>query len=138
MSTMAVRASNRLADMVDWLESGPSIALRDGDRFVRVEDFERDGTYVVRAELPGVDPDKDIEVSVEGEYLTIHGERREETREKNRSEFRYGSFSRSLRMPASADASSVQATYRDGILEVVVPLGEERPHTQVPVVRTEG
>lgn len=138
MSTMAVRASNRLADMVDWLESGPSIALRDGDRFVRVEDFERDGTYVVRAELPGVDPDKDIEVSVEGEYLTIHGERREETREKNRSEFRCGSFSRSLRMPAGADASSVQATYRDGILEVVVPLGEERPHTQVPVVRTEG
>lgn len=138
MSTMAVRASNRLADMVDWLESGPSIALRDGDRFVRVEDFERDGTYVIRAELPGVDPDKDIEVSVEGEYLTIHGERREETREKNRSEFRYGSFSRSLRMPAGADASSVQATYHDGILEVVVPLGEERPHTQVPVVRTEG
>lgn len=138
MSTMAVRASNRLADMVDWLESGPSIALRDGDRFVRVEDFERDRTYVVRAELPGVDPVQDIEVSVEGEYLTIHGERREETREKNRSEFRYGSFSRSLRMPAGADASSVQATYRDGILEVVVPLGEGRPHTQVPVVRTEG
>lgn len=137
MSTMAVRASNRLADMVDWLESGPSLALRDGDRFVRVEDFERDGSYVVRAELPGVDPDKDIEVSVEGDYLTIHGERREEVREKNRSEFRYGSFSRSLRMPAGADASSVQATYRDGILEVVVPLGEERAHTQVPVTRGE-
>lgn len=137
MSTMAVRASNRLADMVDWLESGPSIALRDGDRFVRVEDFERDGNYVVRAELPGVDPDKDIEVTVEGEYLTIHGERHEEVREKNRSEFRYGSFSRSLRMPAGADATSVQATYRDGILEVVMPLGEEHPHTQVPVVRSE-
>jgi len=137
MSSMAVRASNRLADMVDWLESGPSIALRDGDRFVRVEDFERDGSYVVRAELPGVDPDKDIEVSLEGDYLTIHGERREEIREKNRSEFRYGSFSRSLRMPPGADTSAVQATYRDGILEVVVPLAEERPQTQIPVVRTD-
>ena len=73
--------------------------------------------------------------SVEGDYLTIHGERREETREKNRSEFRYGSFSRSLRMPPGADAASVQATYRDGILEVVVPIGEERPHAKVPVVR---
>ncbi|HEY0949498.1 Hsp20/alpha crystallin family protein [Nocardioides sp.] len=137
MSSMAVRASNRLADMVDWLESGPSIALRDGDRFVRVEDFERDGSYVVRAELPGVDPDQDIEVSLEGDYLTIRGERHEEIREKNRSEFRYGSFSRSLRMPPGADASAVQATYRDGILEVVVPLGEERPQTQIPVVRTD-
>ncbi len=137
MSSMAVRASNRLADMVDWLESGPSIALRDGDRFVRVEDFERDGTYVVRAELPGVDPDQDIEVSLEGDYLTIRGERHEEIREKNRSEFRYGSFSRSLRMPPGADASTVQATYRDGILEVVVPLGEERRQTQIPVVRTD-
>ena len=137
MSSMAVRASNRLADMVDWLESGPSIALRDGDRFVRVEDFERDGSYVVRAELPGVDPDQDIEVSLEGDYLTIRGERHEEIREKNRSEFRYGSFSRSLRMPPGADASTVQATYRDGILEVVVPLGEERPQTQIPVVRTD-
>lgn len=138
MSTMAERASHRLADMVDWLESGPSLALRDVDRFVRVEEFERDGTYVVRAELPGVDPDKDIDVSVEGDYLTIHGERREETREKNRSEFRYGSFSRSLRMPPGADAASVQATYRDGILEVVVPIGEERPHAKVPVVRGDG
>ena len=135
MSTMAVRASNRIADMFDWLEAGPGIALRDGDRFVRVEDFVRDGRYVVRAELPGVDPDKDIELTVEGDYLTIHGERREEKHEKNRSEFRYGSFSRSLRMPSGVDASQVTATYDDGILEVSVPVGEEKAPTHIPVTR---
>lgn len=137
MSTMAERASHRLADMVDWLESGSGIGRRDSDRYVRVEEFERGGAYVVRAELPGVDPDRDIEVTLEGDYLTIHGERREEVRERNRSEFRYGAFSRSLRLPAGAEAASIQATYRDGILEVVVPLGEERRQTQVPVVRTD-
>lgn len=138
MSSMAVRASNRIADMVDWLESGPSLALRDGDRFVRVEDFVRDGAYVVRAELPGVDPDKDIELTVEGDYLTIHGERREEVQEKNHSEFRYGSFTRSLRLPAGVDAGAVTATYADGILEVVVPQGEEQTPTHIPVTRLDG
>ena len=135
MSTMATRASNRLADMLDWLEAGSGLTLRDGDRFVRVEDFIRNGSYVVRAELPGVDPDKDIELTVEGDYLTIHGERREETHEKNRSEFRYGSFSRSLRMPAGVEAGAIKATYDDGILEVVVPMAEEKSPTHIPVTR---
>lgn len=135
MSTMATRASNRLADMLDWFETGSGLALRDGDRFVRVEEFVRDGAYVVRAELPGVDPDKDIELTVEGDYLTIHGERHEEKHEKNRSEFRYGSFSRSLRMPAGVEAGAIKATYDDGILEVVVPMAEEKSPTHIPVTR---
>ena len=135
MSTMATRASNRLADMLDWFETGSGLALRDGDRFVRVEEFVRDGAYVVRAELPGVDPDKDIELTVEGDYLTIHGERHEEKHEKNRSEFRYGSFSRSLRMPAGVAADAIKATYDDGILEVVVPMAEEKTPTHIPVTR---
>lgn len=137
MSTVAVRASNRLADMLDWIESGPSLALKDGG-FVRVEDFTRDDRYVVRAELPGVDPEKDIELTMEGDWLTIHGERREEKQEKNHSEFRYGSFSRSLRLPPGTDADDITATYEDGILEVSLPMdGETRAPARIPVTRPE-
>ncbi len=135
MANVAVRASNRFADMLDWIESGPGLTLRDTEHFVRVEDFTRDGHYVVRAELPGVDPDKDIQLTVEGDYLTIHGERREEKQDKNHSEFRYGSFSRSIHLPHGTDTSAITATYQDGVLEVAVPIGQEESPTQIPVVR---
>jgi HSP20 family molecular chaperone IbpA len=137
MSTVAVRATNRFADMLDWIESGPSLMLRDSDHFVRVEDFVRDDKFVVRAELPGVDPDQDIKLTVDGDYLTIHGERHEEKQDKNHSEFHYGSFSRSIRMPHGTSASDVSATYQDGILEVTLPMGEGKTPTEIPVTRPE-
>lgn len=127
MSTVTTRAGSRLADMFDWLESGSSLATpfstRD-DRFVRVESYREDGTYVVRADLPGVDPDKDIDINVEGDVLTIRGERREENREKGHSEFHYGSFSRSVTMPPGTDADAITATYTDGVLQVRIPVTE--------------
>ena len=49
-----------------------------------------DGTYVLRAEMPGIDPDKDVSLDIEGDVLTISGERREEKKEKNRHELHYG------------------------------------------------
>ena len=64
--------------------------------------------------------EKDVEVTVESGYLTIHAERTEKTEGKHRSEFRYGSFSRTLPLPANADEDAVTASYRDGILTVSV------------------
>jgi len=119
MSTVAVRASNRLADMLDWLESGSGLSSRD--HFIRVESFTDNGRSIIRAELPGVDPSKDIELTVQDDYLTIHGERREEQRDAQHSEFHYGAFSRSVRLPRGTDPSEVSATYKDGILEVSFP-----------------
>jgi HSP20 family molecular chaperone IbpA len=92
----------------------------------RVEDYIKDNTYVVRAELPGMDPDKDIEITIEGGTLTIHAERREETKEAHRSEFRYGSFTRSVALPDQADTEHITATYDKGILEVRVPVPEAK------------
>ena len=137
MSTVA-RRSNPVSEMLDWLESGPGLTLRGMGNYIRVEDYVDDGTYVLRAEMPGVDPDKDIEVMVEGDILTVHGERREEERDKNRSEFHYGSFSRSVRLPRTAKADDIIATYRDGVLEVRLPMGPEpKAATHVPVQRSE-
>ena len=115
-------------DLADWLESpwtGPPPFLVTSA--FRVEEAVQDNRYVIRAELPGLDPDKDIEVTVDGRTLTIHAERRQQDSEPYRSEFRYGSLTRSVRLPAKIDASNVTARYENGVLEVSLPVREVKP-----------
>ena len=93
---------------------------------------------MIRAELPGLDPEKDIEVSVDGRSLTIHAERRQEDNEPYRSEFRYGSLTRSVMLPAEVDATDVTARYVKGVLEVSLPVGEVKPEgTRVAIETTD-
>ncbi len=111
-----------------------------GDRgSLRVEEFVDEGRLVVRVELPGIDPDKDVEVSVSAGMLHIRAERREETKTESRrgfrSEFHYGTYSRSLPLPAGASEKDVEATYTDGILEVRIPIGEKGQATKVPITK---
>ena len=115
-------------DLADWVESpwtGPPPFLVA--QAFRVEEVVRDNRYVIRAELPGLDPDEDIEVTVEGRTVTIHAERRQENDGPYRSDFRYGSLTRSVRLPAKVDASDITARYEKGILEVSVPMREVKP-----------
>ena len=115
-------------ELADWLESpwtGPPPFM--AAQTFRVEEMLRDNHYVIRAELPGLDPEKDIEVTVEGRTLTIHAERRQEDSGPYRSEFRYGSLTRQFRLPARVDAKDVTARYEKGVLEVSVPAREVRP-----------
>jgi HSP20 family molecular chaperone IbpA len=128
-----------MAEMLDWLESNAPVNLHGVGLapYVRVEDFMEDDAYVLRAEIPGIDPDKDIEVSVENDMLTIRGERREETKEKNRREFHYGSFRRTVSLPKGAEPDKITASYNDGVLEVRVPtLGAEAPSMRIPIQRS--
>ncbi len=114
--------------LIDWLESpwaGPP-QFTAAQSF-RVEETTRDNCYVIRAELPGLDPDRDIEVTVEGRTLTIHAERRQEDNGPYRSEFRYGSLTRLVRLPAKVDAKDVTARYERGVLEVSVPVRDVKP-----------
>jgi HSP20 family molecular chaperone IbpA len=114
--------------LVDWLESpwtGPP-QFTAAQSF-RVEEMARDNRYLIRAELPGLDPEKDIEVTVDGATLTIHAERRQEDSGPHRSEFRYGSLTRLVRLPVKVDATDVTARYERGVLEVSVPAPEVRP-----------
>lgn len=99
--------------------------------WVRVEEFRDGPTVVVRADLPGVDPDNDVEITVSEGMLHLRAERREQTEEKAkdgyRSEFRYGSFSRDVTLPPGCRQENVTASYRDGVLEVRIPVPEEPP-----------
>jgi len=89
---------------------------------------ETSDAIVVKADLPGVEP-SGIDVSLTGDVLTIKGEKKEEKEEKeadyHRVERRFGSFSRSVRLPASVDAERVSAEYKNGVLTVTLPKKEE-------------
>lgn len=136
MTTMARRTPNPIAELLGWLEGEHStFGLAPS---IRMEDFIDGGEYVLRTELPGIDPDKDVEVSVDGDVLTIQGERTEQMKTKNRQEFHYGSFSRAVTLPAGARTEDIKATYTDGVLELRMPLTNvESPPRKIPVQRAE-
>ncbi|MCH6164301.1 Hsp20/alpha crystallin family protein [Pseudonocardia alaniniphila] len=93
---------------------------------IRVDQFREGDTEVIRAELPGIDPEKDIDLTVGGGVLRINAERRvEETTEDKgylRHELRYGRFGRTLPLPDGVTDSDITATYKDGILEIHIPI----------------
>lgn len=116
----------------DLVRSGPTTSAPTlGVWAPSTEVIERPDAIVVRADLPGLTPD-DIEVRVQDNVLTISGQRRQENQEENdgvvRSEVTYGSFARSLVLPESADPENIKASFRDGVLEISVPVsgGRER------------
>jgi HSP20 family molecular chaperone IbpA len=98
-----------------------------GSHVMRLEDEIKDGRYEVRAEIPGVDPAKDIDITVHDGVLTVKAERSEKKESKGRSEFSYGSFVRTVSLPAGADEDDITATYEKGILTVSVAVKEPKP-----------
>ena len=108
---------------------------------MRVDEFDQEGTRVIRAEMPGIDPDKDVEINVADGLLTIKAERteREETSKQHfhRKEIRYGGFSRTVPLPEGVNESDITASYKDGILEVRVPVPEvvKSEAKQIPITR---
>ena len=93
-----------------------------------VEMYEKADSFIVRAELPGMNMD-DVEISMLGDVLTIKGERKapEDIKDEDyyRCEVCYGPFSRSITMPASVDAQHIKAEFENGILEVQLPKAKE-------------
>ncbi len=133
----------------DWFERWPEMFARRWpesfrgfpmmDASFKLEEFtEDDGTFVLRAELPGIDPDENLEVTVDDGHLKISAEREEHSEERDNgnyhSEFRYGSLMRSVRLPDGADEEGITATFKAGILEVRVPHdGEPAPVKTISV-----
>ncbi|ADX73248.1 molecular chaperone (small heat shock protein) [Pseudarthrobacter phenanthrenivorans Sphe3] len=124
-------------DLIERLFEGET-----GTSAIRVEELVDGNTLVVRAELPGIDPEKDVDVTVSDGVLAIKAQRQEkkEHKEKDsyRSEFRYGSFVRRLPLPNGVQQADVTASYKDGVLEVRAPLpdqGQEAAASKIPITR---
>lgn len=91
-----------------------------GGQPIRLEDGMANGRYEIRAELPGFDPAKDVDVTTRDGVLTIRAQRGQTAGSNGRSEFTYGSFVRSVTLPPGSNEQDVKITYRDGILTVSV------------------
>ncbi len=107
-----------------WVEEA-----RGEDLFPAMDVKERDGEYVVVADIPGAKKE-DIDVTLENGILTISAETKSETEEKEgervlRRERRYGKYVRSLRLGDQIDEKNVKANYKDGVLELILPKAEE-------------
>ena len=100
-----------------------------GEDVIRVDEFREGNAQVIRAELPGIDPDKDVEITVADGILRINAERRVEEQTQDtgytRHEMRYGSFTRTLPLAEGATEGDISASYKDGILEIRVPVAEQ-------------
>jgi HSP20 family molecular chaperone IbpA len=141
MSTLSVRRHPRslFPEFSELFAGFPSLAgIRPvfDTHLMRLEDEMKDGRYVVRAEMPGVDPAKDIEITVRDGQLTIKAERSEKKDFDGRSEFAYGSFTRTVSLPAGADEDSIEASYDKGILTVTVGISEPKPTERRVQVRS--
>jgi len=113
-----------------------------GAHVMRLEEFLEDDTCVIRAELPGIDPEKDVEITVADGILHLRAEREERSEEKRpdgyRTEFHYGRLARSIRLPEGASEADVTASYKDGILEVRVPAPKPKAipmKAKIPIAR---
>ncbi len=108
----------------------------DSEFRLPIESYVKDGNVVVRADLPGLDP-KDIEVSVIGNVLTIKGERKDEKEVKKENYFRrevsYGAFERHIILPEGAQTDKVKATFKNGVVEVTMPIAKEAGAKKIPL-----
>jgi len=126
-----VRSRPMFPDLREWFDLEPFEFGRVESSLMRVEQFRDGDTVVVRAEMPGVDPDEDVDITVDGDLVTIRAERREEKSGEEdgtyRSEFHYGRFERRFRVADEISVDEITATYDKGILEIRVPTKVDSP-----------
>jgi HSP20 family protein len=101
-----------------------------------IESRVEDGKFIVRTDLPGIDQ-KNIDIKVVGDILTIKGSREEKSETKKadylRREIRYGSFERSIALPEGIRADDLKATYHDGVLELTAQMPKEALPKEVKI-----
>ena len=114
----------------------PSMMKEHGEMMPAFDISEADDHFVVKADLPGIDP-KNLDISLTGNVLTIRGEKKEEREEKNERyytlERQFGSFTRSFMLPADVKEEGIGASYKDGVLRVNIPKSERAKQKKIPV-----
>jgi HSP20 family protein len=98
----------------------------------RIETYRKDNDYVVRLDLPGVDP-KDVQVQIEGNLLSITGERKTQEKGSDYRETLYGQFERTVNLPQGVESEKIAAHYEHGVLEIRVPLPAQLAGRKIPI-----
>ncbi len=140
MAKAEIAAWRPFREMERWARSFPHL-FEEWPRLERenipaMESFLKNGNMVVRVDTPGVDP-KDIDISVAGNVLRIRGERKEEKEVKSedyiRHEASYGSFERSMTLPEGANTDKIAANFKNGVVEVTVPVAKAVEGKKIPL-----
>lgn len=115
---------------------GDVAAQKDSGWYPKVDVAETEDAFLVTAELPGLKRE-DVKVSFEDSVLTISGERKEETEQKEKTYYRreraYGQFKRTFRVGTEVDVDGISASFADGVLQVTVPKAEVVKPRQIEV-----
>jgi HSP20 family protein len=122
----------RLSEM--FHEIGPLEAT--AGKVPAIESFVKDGNLIIRADVPGL-AEKDLDLTVLDNVLTIRGERRKETEVKKdeyiRREVAYGSFERRMTLPQATDPDKIKASFKNGVVEITMPIGNEVAARKIPL-----
>jgi HSP20 family protein len=120
----------------DTYSEGQDQSLTTSSFAPAVDVYEDEHTVTLKIEVPGID-EKDIDVRLENNTLTVHGERKIEKEEKEenyrRVERQYGSFTRTFTLPTTVDSEKVSATYDKGVLKISLPKKAEAKPKQIKV-----
>ena len=103
-----------------------------GNWVPRMETYRKDNEFVLRFDLPGVNPN-DVQVQAEGNVLSISGERKSEEQREGYKETSYGKFERTVTLPQGIEADKIAARYEHGVLEIHVPLTAQLAGRKIPV-----
>lgn len=119
-----------LFPLMSWITQGHPLA-KEAIWAPKVDIKEEQNEFVVYADIPGVDP-KDIEIDMQGDTLTVKGERKVEHEEKNKNFYRLerqnGKFYRQFTLPESVDSSKIVAKAKQGVLAIHLPKAIEHNH----------
>jgi HSP20 family protein len=128
------REMDRIWD--SFFERRPARVEEAAEWFPTLDVSETKNDYVVKAELPGIDP-KDIDISLTNDLLTIKGEKKQEKEEKEENyhviERSYGSFTRSVRLPGQVQSDKINASFKNGVLRVTLPKTEEAKKKEIKI-----
>jgi HSP20 family molecular chaperone IbpA len=135
MTTLSAQRQPRslMPDLPEMFAGSPLFAtfrpLFDRN-MMRLEEEMKDGSYEVRVEMPGVDPAKDMDITVQDGLLSIKAVRSRNAQSNGRSEFSYGAFARTVPLPAGVNVDDIHAAYENGIVTICIPLpdGAPTPH----------
>ena len=118
---------DRYTRAIGWPRRGSQEIMAAGDWAPRVDIAETDNEFIIKAEIPGVKKE-DVKVTVDSGVLSIRGERKQEKEEKDKKFHRveryYGSFTRSFTMPDNVDETKIEASFKDGMLNLRIPKTE--------------
>ena len=119
-----------------WRQRGGQEIMAGGDWVPRVDIAETDKEFIIKADLPEIKKE-DISITVDKGVLTLRGERKQEKEEKDKKFHRierlYGSFTRSFTLPANVDGTKVDASFKDGILQLTIPKTKETKPKEIEV-----